>query len=1145
MGKKHVIVTMGMLLVGLVGPTVIAQSDPSLMGWWKFDGDAVDSSGNGRDGTLAGDAAFRPGLFDQALILDGTGDYVSITGYTGVLGTNPFSVALWIKTTDDGGTMVNWGTQTNGQRIDFRLYQGRMRVEIGGANLEGKTLVNDDQWHHLVLTVTAGASMSYPQTMLYLDGKDDSQTTTDTTPMINIVANVDFTIGRRQTNTDRAITAMLDDVRIYDRVLAADEVEALALLPRAVNPDPADQAEGVAVPVLKWTPRQMAVWHDVYLGTSPRLGPADLVSSHQLDATYFHVPGMALGTTYYWKVDEIDLDGTVHPGDVWSFTYVSLQAWKPAPADGEPCTDPNLTLTWKPGLNGISHDLYFGADQTAVAGGAADTFKANLLFPSYATGLLQSATTYYWRVDEVNAVGGKIEGPVWTFTTLPDIPISDPNLVGWWTFDEGGGSRVVDWSGHGRHGTVYGTATRVEGYDGTGMAFHGPLSGDYVEITDYPGVLGTHDRSVTAWIQTITTGDIMAWGLSTNTQKWNFRVQSENGTVGAIRVECQGGRIVGWTDLRDGEWHHVAAILESAGAPTVLDVRLYVDGVQEAISDSQVIDINTVPGTRFVRIGDGHQLRPVLGTLDDVRVYDKALTQDELDAVMRIDPLRAWRPYPATGAVVDIRTATPMTWMSGDAASKHDVYLGLDAVAVAAADSTDATGIYQGQVSAESFTPAAGIQWGQKYFWRVDEISADGAVTQGKVWSFSVADYLIVDDFESYTNDSPNRVFQTWIDGIGFSPDEYFPDGHPGNGTNAAVGYDIWSLDSPYYNGRIMERANVYSGSQAMPMDYNNTIFPYYSETERTWTTAQNWTLNDVNTLVLHFRGEPVDYLQVAPDHIIMSAAGSDIWSDSALTRFDEFRYVYKRLTGDGSIIARVDSITNTNAWAKGGVMIRESLDWGSRHASVFMTPGQGVAFQRRLANNDAGLSTNQTDIVAPHWVKLTRTGDLLTAQHSDDGVTWGDVVHATNPTSDTVVMGGTVYIGLALTSHSAGVACTAEFSGIQTAGNVTGQWQMVEIGVDQPGNSPDSLYVAVQDSSNRTGVVTHPDPEAVLQVAWQQWAIDTAQLKSAGVNLKAVKKMFIGVGDRTNPQPDGAGRIYIDDIRLTQGVPVEPNAVP
>jgi len=319
-----------------------------------------------------------------------------------------------------------------------------------------------------------------------------------------------------------------------------------------------------------------------------------------------------------------------------------------------------------------------------------------------------------------------------------------------------------------------------------------------------------------------------------------------------------------------------------------------------------------------------------------------------------------------------------------------------------------------------------------------------------------------------------------------------------------------------------------------MPLDYNNINSPWYSEAERSWATAQDWTFGDVNTLIVHFRGEVPDYIETAGG-ITMSAAGTDIWGTT-----DEFRYAWKRLNGDGSIIARVDSITNTNVWAKAGVMIRETLEGGSRHAMVVATPASGVAFQRRLVNNDTSIGTTEPGIMAPRWVKLTRSGNTFTAQHSADGVTWGDVIHTTSPTSDTVVMGSSVYIGLAVTSHTTGVGCTAEFSEIQTTGNVTGQWQVAEVGVEQPGNSPESFYVAIEDSAGNVAVVPHPDPAATTLTDWQPWPIDLGRL--TGVNVGSVKKLYIGAGDRDNPSPDGTGRVYIDDIRISDCVPVEPN---
>jgi regulation of enolase protein 1 (concanavalin A-like superfamily) len=1120
MGKRLTIFLV-VFTVGLVAPVLAQGTDPNLMGWWKFDGDALDSSGHNRNGVLTGDATYGPGLFDQTLVLDGNGDYVTITGYKGILGGNPFTIALWVNSPDTGdATMVNWGSSTNGQRVDFRLYQGRLRVEHGNGNLQGNTVLNDGQWHHVALTVRANASISHPDCKLYLDGKDDSQTTTDA-DTFNITGVTDVTIGRRGTNSDRAIEGLLDDVRIYDRELTAAEVAELALRPRAYKPDPADGAEGVGMPLFSWMPRQSAVWHAIYIGTSPDLGPDQLVQPQCMGTTYWHAAGLEPGMSYYWKVDEVDPDGTVYPGDVWSFMIAPREAWQPFPADSEPYTDTDLTLSWRLGLDGVTHDVYFGTDEAAVAEGADDTFKGNQALLTFPTGPLAPDTRYSWRIDEVDTAGEKVPGKVWSFRTLPEIPVGDPNLVAWWTFDEGAGVRAVDWSGHGHHAQLPASgAGWAQGYEETALEFDGSAD-EYLEATGYVGVLGKTDRTNTAWIQTTQVGDILFWGLQTTGQKWRLRVQDNNGNPGSLRVECEGGRICGWTDLRDGEWHHVAAVLESAGAPTILDVRLYVDGVQEAISDSASVDIDTVDGGRNVRIANGYQNYPFLGLIDDIRIYDRALTQDELNLVMRIDPLRAWQPQPANHHTVDIRSATPLTWEAGDGAVKHDVYLGTDEAAVASA-TTDTADIYRGRLSTTHYEPGEDLVWGGTCFWRVDEVGADGAVTPGQVWEFTVSDYLLIDDFESYTDaeNEGKRIYETWIDG--------YSDGSSGS--------TVGNLDPPF-----AERTIVHGGAQSMPLDYNNVVSPWYSEAALTWDTGQDWTPGDVNTLLVYFRGQAPAFLE-ADGTITLTAAGWDIWHDSGLTRFDEFRFVYKRLNGDGTIIARVDSVTNTNAWAKAGVMIREDLDWASRHASVFMTPGQGVAFQRRLANNDVGVSTAQAGITAPHWVKLVRSGNTLTAQHSDDGVTWGDVVHATNPTSDTVVMGGTIYIGLALTSHAENVACTAVFSGVEITGGVSGSWQMAEIGVPHPGNAPAPLYLTVKDTGGRTATVTHPDPQATLVPDWQPWAIDLNTL-GGGVKVNAVKELQIGVGDRASQLPDGTGRVYFDDIRITKGVPVEPNA--
>src|SRR5262245_1975050 len=152
-----------------------------------------------------------------------------------------------------------------------------------------------------------------------------------------------------------------------------------------------------------------------------------------------------------------------------------------------------------------------------------------------------------------------------------------------------------------------------------------------------------------------------------------------------------------------------------------------------------------------------------------------------------------------------------------------------------------------------------------------------------------------------------------------------------------------------------------------------------------------------------------------------ITASGSDIWGTS-----DQFRFVYRPITGDVEIVARVASIsTQAHRWSKAGVMIRESLTAQSRHVMMVGSAGAGYAFQRRAqtggsSDNTAGPATNP-----PGWVRLVRTGDQFSAYFSTNGVNWQLVG------TDTIQMGNTVYVGLPVTSHASSVAATARLDSV------------------------------------------------------------------------------------------------------------------
>jgi len=469
-------------------------------------------------------------------------------------------------------------------------------------------------------------------------------------------------------------------------------------------------------------------------------------------------------------------------------------------------------------------------------------------------------------------------------------------------------------------------------------------------------------------------------------------------------------------------------------------------------------------------------------------------------------PVAPRQPVPASGAV-GVNENGVLRWHAGREAASHHVYVGADADAVR-----------QGTVAAQtvpkpSFDPGP-LEFGKTYYWKVAEVNeaATPKIWEGEVWSFSTRESLVVDDFEGYTDTEGSRIYEAWVDGWT-------------NSTGSTVGY----VQAPF-----AERTILHGGKQSMPLDYNNTKSPFYSEAERSFDAPQDWTVNGADTLMLYFRGNPAAFMESAGT-ITMSGGGTDIWNTA-----DQFRFACKQLSGDGTITARVESIDNPDAWAKVGVMIRESVDPGARFAAVYATPGNGVRYQARVLNGGAATSDTsvvtpaQTALKTPVWIKVERKGSSFSGFYSTDGAKW--TAMSWNPQA--INMGAGVQIGLAVTGHDTGTA-TGVFSNISTTGNVSGAWQVRAIGVAQPANDAAPLYVAVQDSAGKSKAVTHPNLAATTSAAWQVWRIPLGDLN--GVKLTAVKKLIIGVGDRSNPQPGGAGKVFIDDIGVGHPAVVNP----
>ncbi|NVL93644.1 MAG: hypothetical protein HWN71_11480, partial [Desulfobacterales bacterium] len=133
--------------------------------------------------------------------------------------------------------------------------------------------------------------------------------------------------------------------------------------------------------------------------------------------------GLIPGTTYYWRIDEIEADGTIRRGDIWSFTVPPKTAYLPEPADAAEQVDPDADLSWTPGFGAKLHTVYLGDnfdDVNNAAGGLPQGAG------TYDPGTLKLAKTYYWRVDEFDAVE-TYKGDVWSFTTQGAVGGPEPS----------------------------------------------------------------------------------------------------------------------------------------------------------------------------------------------------------------------------------------------------------------------------------------------------------------------------------------------------------------------------------------------------------------------------------------------------------------------------------------------------------------------------------------------------------------------------------------------------------------------------------------------------------------------------------------------------------------------------------------------
>ncbi len=405
-------------------------------------GVAIDVSDQGNDGLVTGDPQVVEGVLGDALEFDGTDDVIevplqpSITFEQG----DSFSVMAWIKTSvhpslNDGivgnyraSTAEFWALLANDAAGGVTLY---LR-DVGRAHtsrLDSPDPINTDTWIH----VAGVRDQQKKEAYLYLDGEVVVSMPDETE---NINSGQSIWIGD---HLNRYYDGLMDDVRIYSHALG--EAEILAAMegsegyPYALGPDPRDGAIHEATWInLSWRAGDFAASHDVYIGDNfydVDSGAEGTFQGNQTDTFivvgfpgFAYPDGLVPGTTYYWRIDEVNETEPNSPwkGNVWSFSIPPKTAYFPDPAEGAESVALNVVLSWTEGFGSKLHTVYFGDNFDDVNNAAGGLPQGSTTF---APGPLELAKTYYWRVDEFDAID-TYKGDVWSFTTEGAVAALNP-----------------------------------------------------------------------------------------------------------------------------------------------------------------------------------------------------------------------------------------------------------------------------------------------------------------------------------------------------------------------------------------------------------------------------------------------------------------------------------------------------------------------------------------------------------------------------------------------------------------------------------------------------------------------------------------------------------------------------------------------
>jgi len=439
MCKRSICLAFLPVVLGLV---LASTAQAKLIAWWKFDEGggttAFDSSGNNHHAEIKGTPLWvdGPSGFGGALDFTNTvGAEAESFDPTG--GTGTFSLTFWSKW-DGTGDIQHFLTKSAGWGSDTMMFQvenkghwanvaeeSRERLHLAYQSQPQAVMhkIPQNEWAHTALVFDGTHATGY------LNGIDEvgPQPTGIGQPV-----DCPVLIGVAQPGT-RVFQGVLDDMRLFDHVLSEDEILSIMagggdLKLSAYGPDPADGGLHVSTWVnLGWRSGPKAVSHDVYIGenyddVNDATHDSAVFQGNQIENSliagfpgYPVSGGLVPGTTYYWRIDEVNEADPNSPwkGDIWSFSIPPKTAYDPDPADGAEFVDLEAILSWTGGYDAKMHTVFIGDNYDEVNNATSGMLVSKA---SYDPGTLEPEKIYYWRIDEFDGLTTHT-GEVWAFTT--------------------------------------------------------------------------------------------------------------------------------------------------------------------------------------------------------------------------------------------------------------------------------------------------------------------------------------------------------------------------------------------------------------------------------------------------------------------------------------------------------------------------------------------------------------------------------------------------------------------------------------------------------------------------------------------------------------------------------------------------------